>query len=100
MKNWTIKQRILGSFALILLLMALMAAVAWLRLAKIDDAASSLRDDSTPGLHASAMINAYWYENYMLTQQIAEIADTDANRKNDMAKLQVNNDHILSLIHI
>jgi methyl-accepting chemotaxis protein WspA len=94
MKNWTIKQRILGSFALILLLMALMAAVAWLRLAKIDDAASSLQDDSTPGLHASAMINAYWYENYMLTQQIAEIADTDANRKNDMAKLQVNNDHI------
>lgn len=97
MKNWTIKQRILGSFALILLVMALMAAVAWVRLAKIDDAASSLQEDSTPGLHASAMINAYWFENYMLTQQIAEIADSEANRKSDLAKLQVNSDHINSL---
>ncbi|MNR79402.1 Methyl-accepting chemotaxis protein McpB [compost metagenome] len=94
MKNWTIKQRILGSFVIILLLMALMGGVAWIRLAKIDDAANSLQSDSTPGLHSSAMINAYWYENYMLTQQIAEIADNEASRQRDLAKLQINNERI------
>lgn len=72
MKNWTIKQRVLGSFVLILLLMGLMASVSWFRLSQIDQEANNLRNDSTPGLYNSTMITALWNENLMLTQQIAE----------------------------
>lgn len=76
MKNWTIKQRILGSFGLILLLMALMAGISAVNLGHIEKGATALRNDSTPGLYYSTQINAAWYENLLMTQQIIQI---DAN---------------------
>ena len=94
MKNWTIKQRILGSFAVILILMAVMAGIAYTRLAKIDDEATSLRQDSTPGLYYSTMINAAWYENLLLGQQIAQIDDTEATRQADIALLRANSERL------
>ncbi|MFL9927349.1 methyl-accepting chemotaxis protein [Herbaspirillum lusitanum] len=90
MKNWSIKQRILGSFAVILILMALMAGVAATRLAKIEGGATSLRKDSTPGLYYSTMINAAWYENLLLGQQISEIDDNEGDRQADIALLRKN----------
>src|SRR5450830_2021919 len=90
MKNWTIKQRILGSFVVILVLMLVMAGVASTRLAKIDAEASSLRQDSTPGLYYSTMINAAWYENLLLGQQIAQVDDSEATRQADIALLRAN----------
>ena len=94
MKNWTIKQRILGSFAVILILMVIMAAVASTRLAKIDDEATSLRQDSTPGLYYSTMINAAWYENLLLGQQIAQADENDATRQADIALLRANGERL------
>jgi len=94
MKNWTIKQRILGSFAVILILMAVMAGIAYTRLAKIDDEATSLRQDSTPGLYYSTMINAAWYENLLLGQQISQVDGTEATRQADIALLRANSERL------
>src|SRR5450830_453495 len=94
MKNWTIKQRLLGSFAVILILMVIMAVVASTRLAKIDDEATSLRQDSTPGLYYSTMINAAWYENLLLGQQIAQVDETEATRQADIALLRANGERL------
>lgn len=94
MKNWTIKQRILGSFVVILILMVIMAGVASTRLAKIDDEATSLRQDSTPGLYYSTMINAAWYENLLLGQQIAQVDETEATRQADIALLRANGERL------
>ena len=41
MKNWTIKQRILGSFGLILLLMAVMAGISAVNLGRIEKSATA-----------------------------------------------------------
>ncbi|MFJ7567764.1 methyl-accepting chemotaxis protein [Herminiimonas sp. NPDC097707] len=90
MKSWTIKQRILGSFAVILTLMAAMAAVAWFKLANINDEAISLRDDSTPGLYYSTMINAAWNENLMLSQQILESQNGVGEARGYVEKLRQN----------
>jgi methyl-accepting chemotaxis protein WspA len=97
MKNWTIKQRILGSFAIILVLMLVMAGVASTRLAKIDAEASSLRADSTPGLYYSTMINAAWYENLLLGQQIAQVDTSEAARQADIALLRANAERLNGL---
>lgn len=97
MKNWTIKQRILGSFAIILVLMLVMAGVASTRLAKIDAEATSLRTDSTPGLYYSTMINAAWYENLLLGQQIAQVDETEATRQADIALLRANAERLNGL---
>jgi len=94
MKNWTIKQRLLGSFAVILILMVIMAVVASTRLAKIDDEATSLRQDSTPGLYYSTMINAAWYENLLLGQQIAQVDESEAARQADIALLRANSERL------
>lgn len=87
MKNWTIKQRVQGSFALILALMALMAVVAWFRLVQVDNEATSLRNDSTPGLYNSTIIYSVWNENLMLTQQIVESENNIESRQKSVAKL-------------
>jgi methyl-accepting chemotaxis protein WspA len=97
MKNWTIKQRILGSFAIILILMLVMAGVASTRLAKIDAEATSLRNDSTPGLYYSTMINAAWYENLLLGQQIAQVDGSEATRQADIALLRANGERLNGL---
>jgi methyl-accepting chemotaxis protein WspA len=94
MKNWTIKQRVLGSFVLILLLMGLMASVSWFRLSKIDQEAYNLRNDSTPGLYNSTMITALWNENLMLTQQIAETDDQPDVRQERVIKLAASTEHL------
>src|SRR5437899_5429681 len=88
MKNRTIKQRILGSFAAILALMALMAGVAYMRLAAIDEETNSLQTDSTPGLYYSTMINAAWFENHMLIQQLTEFDNNEDAQKRDLMRLQ------------
>ncbi|WP_050464854.1 methyl-accepting chemotaxis protein [Herbaspirillum autotrophicum] len=97
MKNWTIKRRILGSFCVILAVMALMAAVAYTRLAEIQREAISFKEDSTPGLYYSTMINAAWYENYMLGQQIFELDDTEEMRQADTALLKQNGERLNQL---
>ena len=56
MKNLSIRHRILGSFAIILALMTLMAGIAYYQLARIDRAAYSVEHDTTPGLYYSTMI--------------------------------------------
>jgi len=94
MKNWTIKQRILSSFAIILVLMLVMAGVAHNRLMKIEAETFSLRHDSTPGLYYSTMINAAWYENILLGQQIGEFDQSEASRQIDIAALRTNALHL------
>ncbi|OWY29633.1 methyl-accepting chemotaxis protein [Herbaspirillum robiniae] len=94
MKNWTIKQRILGSFGLILVLMALMAGISAYNLSRIETSATSLRKDSTPGLYYSTMINAAWYENLLMGQQIAQIDKTDAERQGNIALLRRNGERL------
>jgi len=90
MKNWTIKQRILSSFAIILILMLIMAGVAHSRLMKIENETFSLRNDSTPGLYYSTMINAAWYENILLGLQIVEFGESDDARQNSITALRAN----------
>ncbi|MFJ3057585.1 methyl-accepting chemotaxis protein [Herbaspirillum sp. NPDC087042] len=94
MNNWTIKQRILGSFVLILLLMALMAGIFAVNLGRIEKSANSLRLDSTPGLYYSTMINAAWYENLLMSQQIAQIDGSDGERQADIALLRRNGERL------
>ncbi|WP_293777297.1 methyl-accepting chemotaxis protein [uncultured Oxalicibacterium sp.] len=90
MQNWTIKQRILGSFTIILLLTALIAAFSWFRLDSIDEEALSLQNDSTPGLYYSAILNAAWQENYLLTQEVSRSSGGEAAKQQRLQNLQAN----------
>lgn len=56
MKNWTLRQRILASFAVIIAIMLLMVVVSYSRLLKIEASENSVRDDAIPGVYYSSMI--------------------------------------------
>ena len=70
MKNWTLRQRILASFAVIIAIMLLMVVMSYSRLLKIEVSQESVRDDAVPGVYLSSMIRSAWVDSYLLTIDI------------------------------
>ncbi|MGY4490304.1 methyl-accepting chemotaxis protein [Pseudomonas sp. TE3610] len=74
MKNWTLRQRILASFAVIIAIMLLMVVASYTRLKAIDDAQQTVRNDSVPGVYYSSMIRSAWVDSYVYTQQLVGLS--------------------------
>jgi methyl-accepting chemotaxis protein WspA len=75
MINWTIRRRILLSFALMIVAMGVMGAVAYVELSKIDRQASDLSSRSLPQLAYSSQLLAAWNENYSIAQELVIVED-------------------------
>ncbi|MDB5771003.1 MAG: chemotaxis protein [Burkholderia sp.] len=88
MKNWTIKQRILGSFAVILGMMALMAGVAYVQMSHIVSESTAIQKGAMPGLYSSMRIDAVFHEQQMLIQRLVGIDDSEDIIKADLARLR------------
>jgi methyl-accepting chemotaxis protein WspA len=69
-KNWTLRQRILASFAVIIAIMLLMVVVAFNRLLVIEKSSDEVRLDALPGVYYSSTVRAAWVETYLRTQQL------------------------------
>ena len=67
MKNWTLRHRILASFAVIIAIMLLMIVAAYSRLVSIETSEEKVRTDSIPGLYYSSMIRSAWVDSYVQT---------------------------------
>ncbi|MCS3421143.1 MULTISPECIES: methyl-accepting chemotaxis protein [unclassified Pseudomonas] len=84
MKNWTLRQRILASFAVIIAIMLLMVVVSYSRLLKIELSEESVRDDAVPGVYLSSMIRSAWVDSYLQTLDIIGLREdkglTDADK--------------------
>jgi methyl-accepting chemotaxis protein WspA len=73
MNNWTIRQRLLGSFAVILALMIVMGGVAYSRLGTIEQGATNATTQSIPGLYISTQVRGLILQGYALTvEQIGQ----------------------------
>ncbi len=70
MKNWTLRHRILASFAVIIAIMLLMVVASYIRLEKIETSESTVRTNSVPGVFYSSMIRSAWVDSYVYTQQL------------------------------
>lgn len=83
-KNWTLRQRILASFAVIIAIMLLMVVVSYSRLLKIEVSETAVRDDAVPGVYLSSVIRSAWVDSYLQTQELLGLRDdkglTDADR--------------------
>ncbi|WP_456025045.1 methyl-accepting chemotaxis protein [Pseudomonas capeferrum] len=84
MKNWTLRQRILASFAVIIAIMLSMVVVSYSRLLKIEVSETAVRDDAVPGVYLSSMIRSAWVDSYLQTLALLGLRDdkglTDADR--------------------
>nr|WP_250883404.1 methyl-accepting chemotaxis protein [Pseudomonas sp. VS59] len=74
-KNWTLRQRILASFAVIIAIMLLMVVVSYSRLLKIEASQEAVRDDAVPGVYLSSMIRSAWVDSYLQTIDIIGLRD-------------------------
>lgn len=83
MNHWTIRLRIIGSFALVLVLMLAMSVVAYTRLENVKFETAQFQNDTVPGLKYSSSLQSTIWENYALTE--AHVLQTD---KNAMAELE------------
>ena len=89
MNTWTIRQRILASFAAVLALMIVMGAVAYACLARVAEDATVIQKDAVPGMAVSGQLTAAWLDNFALTQK--HVLETeDAEMRRVVAQLQVN----------
>jgi methyl-accepting chemotaxis protein WspA len=75
MNNWTIRQRLIGSFAGMLALVLLMGGAAFLKLSSIEQDATSAASDSVPGLYWGTRVRGGLLLNYALTAESAGQAD-------------------------
>nr|WP_283245304.1 methyl-accepting chemotaxis protein [Pseudomonas sp. PCH44] len=73
-KNWTLRQRILASFAVIIAIMLLMIVAAYSRLVTIETAEEAVGTDSIPGLYYSSMIRSAWVDSYVTSQQLVGLS--------------------------
>lgn len=70
MKNWTLRQRISASFAVIIAIMLLMVVVSYTRLLSIQSSEEKVETDALPGLYYSTMVRSAWVNGYLATLQL------------------------------
>ena len=70
MKNWTLRQRILASFAVIIAIMLLMVIVSYTRLLSIQNSEEAVSDDALPGVYFSTLVRSAWGESYIRTLEL------------------------------
>ncbi|KPX34513.1 Methyl-accepting chemotaxis protein [Pseudomonas amygdali pv. eriobotryae] len=70
MKNWTLRQRILASFAVIIAIMLLMVVVSYSRLLSIEFSEEDVRLDALPGVYYSTLVRSAWGESYIRTLEL------------------------------
>jgi len=83
MNHWTIRQRTIGSFALILLLMLLMGGIALRGLQRVDEARRHLETDALPGAYYGGQLLGRSLNNQLLVRM--HVIETDPTV---MAQLQ------------
>ncbi|MBT2334375.1 methyl-accepting chemotaxis protein [Variovorax paradoxus] len=94
MNTWTIRQRILASFAAVLALMIGMGAIAYTCLARVAQDATVIQKDALPGVAYSGQLIAAWLDNFGLTQkhiletEDAEMRKVDAQLQASRANLE------------
>ncbi|WP_150768217.1 methyl-accepting chemotaxis protein, partial [Pseudomonas fluorescens] len=85
MKNWTLRQRILASFAVIIAIMLLMVVVSYSRLLKIEESEASVREDALPGVYYSSMIRGAWSDSYLRIQEMLGLKEGQGISAEDTA---------------
>ncbi|MGF6112731.1 methyl-accepting chemotaxis protein [Pseudomonas sp. ADAK2] len=85
MKNWTLRQRILASFAVIIAIMLLMVVVSYSRLLKIEVSEASVRDDALPGVYYSSTIRGAWVDSFLQTQEMLGLKEGQGISAEDAA---------------
>jgi methyl-accepting chemotaxis protein WspA len=84
-KNWSVRLRIIASFAVVITILLLMAAVAYNRLVVVERGAQLVRDNAVPGLYQISRIRSSWVDHMLLTRKELLVA----SQSNGVAESQL-----------
>ncbi len=98
MKNWTLRQRILASFAVIIAIIILMVVVAYSRLVTIETSAKSVAEDSMPGVYFSSYIRSSWVDSFLLAQQVVGLSDEQVISPAVLAEFTSNDEKLMARV--
>ncbi|MEO4046774.1 methyl-accepting chemotaxis protein [Pseudomonas sp. CAU 1711] len=88
MKNWTLRQRILASFALLIAIMLLMAGMAYVHLLNIEQREHELQANALPGLQYTDDIRGNIASNLLLLQRLLASAPATETSKTLLQQLR------------
>ncbi|MBO3274816.1 methyl-accepting chemotaxis protein [Pseudomonas schmalbachii] len=70
MRNWTLRQRILASFAVVIAIMLLMVVFSYARLLTVEEAARRVHEDAMPGTYALTTVHTTWSDSILLIHEL------------------------------
>jgi len=84
MSQWTIRQRVSASFGVIVASTMIMGAVAYTRLARINQETHAVQSASIPGLYYSMALQDAWSDDFLLTEEYVQRSDAAERQKTEV----------------
>ncbi|SDI64356.1 methyl-accepting chemotaxis protein WspA [Pseudomonas delhiensis] len=75
MKNWTLRRRILASFAVVIAIMLLMVVVSYITLLAVERDSRRVSSDAMPGTYALTTVRTSWTDTMLRTQALVGLGD-------------------------
>lgn len=74
-KNWTLRQRILASFAVVIAIMLLMVVISYVRLLGVESSTQRVSRDAMPGTYALTTVRSAWTDSILMVQVLVGLSD-------------------------
>ena len=92
MKNWTLRQRILASFAVVIAIMLLMVVISYIRLLDVEDSTKRVSEDAMPGTYALTTVRSAWTDSILMVHMLVGLNDDKPLDATDRQAFSSNHD--------
>ncbi|MEE9100480.1 MULTISPECIES: methyl-accepting chemotaxis protein [Pseudomonas] len=98
MKNWTLRQRILASFAVVIAIMLLMVVISYIRLLDVEDSTKRVSEDAMPGTYALTTVRSAWTDSILMVHMLVGLNDDKPLDATDRQAFSSNHDVLFERI--
>ncbi|WP_152225139.1 methyl-accepting chemotaxis protein [Pseudomonas sp. SCB32] len=98
MKNWTLRQRILASFAVVIAIMLLMVVISYIRLLDVEASTERVSHDAMPGTYALTTVRSAWTDSILMVQMLVGLNDDKPLDATDRQAFNANHDVLFDRI--
>ncbi|MFV3304071.1 methyl-accepting chemotaxis protein [Pseudomonas sp. NY15181] len=98
MKNWTLRQRILASFAVVITIMLLMVVISYIRLLDVEDSTKRVSDDAMPGTYALTTVRSAWTDSILMVHMLVGLNEDKPLDATDRQAFNANHDVLFDRI--
>lgn len=97
-KNWTLRQRILASFAVVIAIMLLMVVISYIRLLDIEKSTDRVSRDAMPGTYALTTVRSAWTDSILMVHMLVGLSQEKALDATDRQAFNANHDVLFDRI--